>query len=126
MQRRGIGGVFNLNKLCFRLKRKSFFGSGEGEFPTPNGDEDDPMYSDIPKNSRKKSERKPYPTPMKVLISKAKEEKKFRKAEPVRVVEGAPDNGLLVQELVEVAHEVYRARESLIYGLSKIINVVPV
>ncbi|KAF6164584.1 hypothetical protein GIB67_017245 [Kingdonia uniflora] len=126
MQRRGIGGVFNLNKLCFGLTRKSFFASGEGEFPTPNGDEDDPMYSDIPKNSRKKSERKPYPTPMKVLIRRAKEEKISRKAEPARVVEEAPGNGLLVPELVEVAHQVYRARESLIYGLSKIIEVVPV
>ncbi|PQQ05319.1 APO protein 3 mitochondrial [Prunus yedoensis var. nudiflora] len=72
------------------------------------------------------SERKPYPTPMKVLIQRAKEEKEARKAQPCRMLEEPPDNGLLVPELVEVAHQVYRARQSVLFGLSKLLQVVPV
>lgn len=93
---------------------------------TPAGGVDDPMYCDIPKPHRKKSERKPYPTPMKVLIQKAKEEKEARKAQPCRLLEKPPNNGLLVPELVEVAHHVYRARRSLLLGLSKLIQVIPI
>ncbi|KAM1140152.1 hypothetical protein EV1_039840 [Malus domestica] len=63
---------------------------------------------------------------MKVLIRSAKEEKEARKAEPCRMLEESPDNGLLVPELVEVAHQVYQARKSLLFGLSKLVQVVPV
>uniref|UniRef100_A0A2P2NLH0 APO domain-containing protein n=1 Tax=Rhizophora mucronata TaxID=61149 RepID=A0A2P2NLH0_RHIMU len=87
---------------------------------------DDAPYSDIPKPRRDKSERKPYPTPMRVLIQRAKKEKEARKAQPCRMLEHPPDNGLLVPELVEVAHRVYRARESLLSGLAKLVKVVPV
>lgn len=83
-------------------------------------------YSDVPKPSRSKSERKPYVTPMKVLIARAKAEREARKAQPCRVLEEPPDNGLLVPELVEVAHCVYRARRSLLSGLSQLVRVIPV
>ncbi|KAF3457914.1 hypothetical protein FNV43_RR02575 [Rhamnella rubrinervis] len=86
---------------------------------------DDPLYCDVPKPCRKKSERKPYPTSMKVLIQKAKEEKEARRAQPCRLLEHPPDNGLLVPELVKVAHQVYRARQSLLLGLSKLLEVIP-
>ncbi|GAB2281081.1 hypothetical protein Dimus_015690 [Dionaea muscipula] len=90
------------------------------------GQADDPLYSDVPKTRRSKLERKPYPTPMKVLIRRAKEEKKMRKANPCRVLEHPPENGLLVPELIDVAHQVYRARESLLLGISKLVRLVPV
>ncbi|PQQ04633.1 APO protein 3 mitochondrial [Prunus yedoensis var. nudiflora] len=70
------------------------------------------------------SKRKPYPTPMKVLIQRAKEEIEARKAQPCRMLEEPPDNGLLVPKLVEVAHQVYRARQSVLFGLSKLLQVV--
>lgn len=69
-----------------------------------------------------KWQRKPYPTPMKVLISRAKEEKLARKLNPCRVLESAPENGLLVPDLIEVAHRVYNARESLLHGLSVLVE----
>ncbi|KAL6972967.1 APO protein 3, mitochondrial [Sarracenia purpurea var. burkii] len=87
---------------------------------------DDPLYADVPKPSRTKSDRKPYPTPMKVLIRRAKEEREARKAQPCRMLEEPPDNGLLVPDLVEVAHRVYRARESVLFGISKLLGVIPI
>lgn len=85
-------------------------------------DDDDPLYADVPKPRKDKSERKPYPTPMKELIRRAKEEKELRKSQPCRVLEDPPDNGLLVPELVHVAHRVHRCRASLLSGLSAIIH----
>ncbi|XP_042506860.1 APO protein 3, mitochondrial-like [Macadamia integrifolia] len=90
------------------------------------GGDDNPLYVDIPKPCRRKSERKPYPTPMKLLIRRAKAEREARKAEPCRMLEEAPENGLLVPELVEVAHQVYQARGKLLRGLSKLTDAVPI
>ncbi|KAF8390745.1 hypothetical protein HHK36_025272 [Tetracentron sinense] len=123
MHRRVVAGISYLKKLHFRLNPTSFFSSGR----TQTLEGDDPLYTDVPKPRRRKSERKPYPTAMKVLIRRAKEERAARKAEPCRILEEAPDNGLLVPQLIEVAHRVYRARESLLLGLSKLVHVaVPV
>ncbi|KAC9638037.1 hypothetical protein R6Q59_008856 [Mikania micrantha] len=91
----------------------------------PDGDYDN-LYADIPKPAKSKSERKPYPTPMKVLVQRAKQEREARKAQPCKLLEEAPENGLLVPELVGVAHQVYRARELILLGLSKLMNVIPV
>ncbi|KAF2311591.1 hypothetical protein GH714_025067 [Hevea brasiliensis] len=63
---------------------------------------------------------------MKLLIQRAKQEKEARRAQPCRMLEHPPDNGLLVPELVEVAHQVYRARKSLLSGLAKLVKVIPV
>lgn len=65
-------------------------------------------------------------TPMKVLIERAKAERETRKAQPCRVLEEPPANGLLVPELVDVAHRVYQARGSLLFGLSQLVRVIPV
>lgn len=87
---------------------------GEGEGP----------YQDVPRPG-KKWERKPYVTPMKVLIRRAKEEKKGRQENPCQILEHAPGNGLLVPELIEVAHQAHRDRGSLLHGLSKLIEGDP-
>ncbi|XP_076900101.1 APO protein 3, mitochondrial-like [Bidens hawaiensis] len=63
---------------------------------------------------------------MKVLVQRAKQEREARKLQPCKLLEEPPDNGLLVPELVGVAHQVYRARELTLLGLSKLVNVVPV
>ncbi|KAI5435069.1 hypothetical protein KIW84_021773 [Lathyrus oleraceus] len=113
-----------LNRLCHRLNSSISFGS----VTCPVKDEPDDRfpYSDVPNPSRIKSERKPYVTPMKVLIARAKAEREARKAQPCRVLEDPPDNGLLVPELVEVAHRVYRARGYLLSGLGQLVRVIPV
>lgn len=84
------------------------------------------MYRDVPQSPKSKSERKPYVTPMKILIQRAKVEKEARKAQPCRMLEERPDNGLLVPELVNVAHQVYRSREILLSGISKLVKKIPV
>lgn len=88
--------------------------------------DNDHLYADIPKPAKSKSERKPYPTPMKILVQRAKKERKARKEQPCKMLEEPPENGLLVPELVGVAHQVYRARELTLLGLSKLVNVIPV
>ncbi|KAL8160682.1 hypothetical protein V2J09_002219 [Rumex salicifolius] len=75
--------------------------------PTIGGEMDDSLYVDMPTPHKRKAERKPYPTPMKVLIKRAKEESQLRKAHPCRVLEHPPDNGLLVPELIDVAQRVH-------------------
>jgi hypothetical protein len=113
-----------LNRLSHRLNYSLSFTS---ETMLASEDPDDGVpYSDIPNPSRIKSERKPYVIPMKILIARAKAEKEARKAQPCRVLEEPPENGLLVPELVEVAHRVYRARGYLLSGLSQLVRVIPV
>lgn len=66
-----------LSPIFFFASRRTLTLGGEGV--------DDPLYADVPRPCRRKSERKPYPTPMKILIRRAKEEKEARKAQPSRV-----------------------------------------
>ncbi|GMY38446.1 APO protein 3, mitochondrial [Fagus crenata] len=120
MQRRIASEICQLKRLHCRYNQNLYLGSER--IPVLG---DDPLYLDVPKPPQKKSERKPYPTPMKVLIQRAKKDREARKAEPCRLLQDPPDNGLLVPELVHVAHQVYRARQSLISGLSKLLQVVP-
>ncbi|OEL24551.1 APO protein 3, mitochondrial [Dichanthelium oligosanthes] len=92
-------------------------GGGGGE---PEEDEAAP-YADVPRPGRR-WERKPYVTPMKVLIRRAKEERQARRENPCRVLEHPPDNGLLVPHLVGVAHRVHAAREMLLHGLTRLVE----
>uniref|UniRef100_A0A5B7BXR0 APO domain-containing protein n=1 Tax=Davidia involucrata TaxID=16924 RepID=A0A5B7BXR0_DAVIN len=131
-QRKILREILHLKALNCPINPKSGFYLTSGRTLTAGlglggeGDDDDPLYADVPRPRRTKSERKPYPTPMKVMIRRAKEERAARKAQPCRILEEPPDNGLLVPELVDVAHRVYRARESLLLGISKLIHVIPV
>ncbi|KAK4274844.1 hypothetical protein QN277_018014 [Acacia crassicarpa] len=124
MRARVVSDISLLKSLCSRLNRNLLFSS---ERRLNYGDDpDDPLYCDVPKPCRRKSERKPYMTPMKVLIQRAKAEREARKAQPCRMLEEPPDNGLLIPELVEVAHRVYQARQSLLCGLSELVKIIPV
>ncbi|XP_043722396.1 APO protein 3, mitochondrial-like [Telopea speciosissima] len=124
MYKRVSWEIFHPKKLDCQLIPNLMYATGRTH--SLGGGGEDPLYVDIPKPCRRKSERKPYPTPMKVLIRRAKAEREARKAEPCRMLEEAPENGLLVPELVEVAHQVYQARGKLLQGLSKLLDVVPI
>ncbi|KAK7300891.1 hypothetical protein RJT34_11742 [Clitoria ternatea] len=116
-----------LKRLSYRLNTTHSFASETWPASASDYDDDDRFpYSDVPKPRRRKSERKEYVTPMKVLIERAKAEREARKAQPCRVLEEPPANGLLVPELVEVAHRVYQAHRSLLFGLSQLVRVIPV
>ncbi|CAB4292714.1 unnamed protein product [Prunus armeniaca] len=88
MQRRIIWKTCNFTRFHCRLDQKACFESERTL--TLVGDADDPLYADVPRPPRKMSERKPYPTPMKVLIQRAKDEKEARKAQPCRMLEEPP------------------------------------
>ncbi|KAJ0111108.1 hypothetical protein Patl1_01320 [Pistacia atlantica] len=125
MQRRILVQISYSNKLNNFRFTKNAFASYKTHNLNLSGDADDSLYSDVPKPRRDKSERKPYPTPMKVLIQRAKAEREARKSQPVQLLEHPPANGLLVPELVPVAHQVYSAYQSLLSGLSKLVKVIP-
>ena len=118
--------ISQLNKLHCRFNQNSFSSEKTHNFPLFPNKNDDPLYVDVPKPRTDKSERKPYATPMKELIKRAKQEKELRKAQPCRLLEHPPANGLLVPELVDFAHRVYRAHEFLLFGLSKLVRLIPV
>ncbi|KAK7276043.1 hypothetical protein RIF29_17174 [Crotalaria pallida] len=116
-----------LKRLSCRLNATLTFSSETWPQPPPRTDlpGDQISYTDVPIPRRTKRERKPYVTPMKVLIERAKAERKARKAQPCRVLEESPENGLLVPELVEVAHRVYHARRFLLSALSQLLRFLP-
>ncbi|KAF5957162.1 hypothetical protein HYC85_004387 [Camellia sinensis] len=126
MQRKILSEIHGFKVLNSRINLGFHFVTGRRTLTLRVEEEDDPVYADVPKPCRTKSERKPYPTPMKVLIRRAKEEREARKAQPCRMLEEPPDNGLLVPQLVELAHRVYRARESVLFGISKLVPVIRV
>ncbi|KAG0467003.1 hypothetical protein HPP92_018583 [Vanilla planifolia] len=86
-----------------------------------NEEDHESLYMDVPMPGIK-WERKPYPTPMKVLICRAKGEKQARKENPCRILGHAPENGLLVPELIEVANKVHCNGILLLRGLSKLVE----
>ncbi|KAL5813241.1 hypothetical protein ACOSQ3_028191 [Xanthoceras sorbifolium] len=127
MQRRILSQFSPSIKVDFRFTQNLLFSSyNEPQNLNLTADSGDPLYSDVPKPRRDKSERKPYPTPMKMLIRRAKEDREARKAEPVKLLQHPPENGLLLPQLVHVAHQVYRAHHSLLSGLSQLLRFIPV
>jgi hypothetical protein len=74
---------------------------------------------DLPRPARYKFERRSCPTPMKVLIQRVKAE--VRKLNSCGTLE-SHDNGLLIPELVPIAHRVYKAKTNLLNSLSKMVN----
>lgn len=83
-----------------------------------------PKHVDLPE-PLPKGQRKPLPTPLKVLIRRAKEEKTLNREAEQRVLH-PPENGLLVPELIKVSHEVYQASITVRLGVSKLLKVLSV
>ncbi|WCJ36351.1 hypothetical protein M5689_017555 [Euphorbia peplus] len=123
MQRRISCRYFLSNRLHSCFQYLSFSSQNSLDLPVVTQDH---IYTDVPKPRRDKGERKPYQTPINILIRRAKLEKQTRMAYPCRLLDHPPENGLLVPQLVEVAHSVYRAHQSLLPGLAKLIKVIPV
>ncbi|GLJ38772.1 hypothetical protein SUGI_0790490 [Cryptomeria japonica] len=76
-----------------------------------------------------KRKKKPYPRPIKEIIRDARKIKKRSKLEEAKMEErvlGPPENGLLVPDLIPVAHQVLEARKILVKNLVKLLDVIPV
>ncbi|XP_059625682.1 APO protein 3, mitochondrial-like [Cornus florida] len=81
-------------------------------------------YTDLPRKL-KLSERKPWVTSVNELKRKARLENEERLV--VREVTlSPPENGLLVKELVPIAHEVFAARAQLLACVSRVAMSIPV
>ncbi|CAN6273081.1 unnamed protein product [Urochloa humidicola] len=108
--------------------RARWLHGGSGGGGEQEAEDEAAPYADVPRPGRR-WERKPWVTPMKVLIRRAKEERQARRENPCRALEHPPENGLLVPHLVEVAHRVHVARERLLHGLTRLVegeNAIPV
>ncbi|KAK9281331.1 hypothetical protein L1049_004230 [Liquidambar formosana] len=77
-------------------------------------------YVELPKKL-KKTERKPWVISINELKRKARLEKRVRQ-EAHEITLRPPENGLLVKELVPVAHEVYAARAELFTCVSRVVE----
>lgn len=83
-----------------------------------------PQNVDLPADLPQ-TKKKPFPIPVKELRRAARERQKNKKGRPRRPI-GPPRNGLLVPELIPVAHEVFEARTQLVNGVAELLKVVPV
>ncbi|KAK1311405.1 hypothetical protein QJS10_CPA08g01900 [Acorus calamus] len=72
-----------------------------------------------------KNKKKPYAIPLKKMHRAAKTDKKLAEMGIEKHLE-PPKNGLLVPDLIPVAHEVLEAWKILIKGLSQLLTVIPV
>ncbi|KAK9678479.1 hypothetical protein RND81_11G214400 [Saponaria officinalis] len=72
-----------------------------------------------------KDKKKPFPIPIKEIQRRGRAEKKLAQMGVEKLLE-PPANGLLVPELIPVAHEVLAAWKDLIKGLAQLLHVVPV
>ncbi|KAF6175140.1 hypothetical protein GIB67_022821 [Kingdonia uniflora] len=73
----------------------------------------------------RKSERKPFVVGVNELKRRARMEKEM-KQEPIKIILRPPENGILVKNLVPVAHQVYTARLELFTCVSKVMECIPV
>lgn len=81
-----------------------------------------PQNVDLPADMPK-TKKKPFPIPVKELRRAARERQKNKKGRPRRPI-GPPKNGLLVPELIPVAHKVFEARTKLVNGVAELLKVV--
>lgn len=81
-------------------------------------------YADLPMK-RKKSERKPWVTSISELKRRARQERKEKQMVHEKILR-PPENGLLVKELIPVAHEVYAARSELLACVSRVVRRIAV
>lgn len=73
----------------------------------------------------KKSERKPPVTSFNELKRQARLKKKERE-KVHEIILQPPENGLLVQQLVPIAHEVYAARSELLSTVSTLVKYIDI
>jgi hypothetical protein len=86
--------------------------------------EQQPQNVDLPE-LHPKNKKKPFPVPIKKMLQASRREKRLAQMHIEKPLE-PPKNGLLVPELVPVAHEVLDNWKVLIRGLSQLLNVVSV
>ncbi|CAA6663984.1 unnamed protein product [Spirodela intermedia] len=112
LRRRLLAQASGEERLLVRLADIASLSSASAESPCGGGGgggEEEAPYADVPRRGRR-WERKPYPTPVKELVRQAKAERRARLANPCRVIEHPPDNGLLVADLSPFCEEVHVGR----------------
>ncbi|KAG8644841.1 APO protein 1, chloroplastic isoform X1 [Manihot esculenta] len=92
--------------------------------PTGKKQQSYPQNVDLPPILPKKK-KKPYPIPFMLIKKAARRDKKLAEMGIEKPLE-PPKNGLLVPDLIPVAHEVLDAWKVLIKGVAQLLHVIPV
>lgn len=82
------------------------------------------IYTRLPRKL-KKDERKPWVTDINILKSKARKERKQRHMVKEKILQ-PPENGLLVKELVPIAHQVYASRSELFACVARLSKTIAI
>ncbi|KAL8168357.1 hypothetical protein V2J09_009856 [Rumex salicifolius] len=86
--------------------------------------EANPQNVDLPPALPKKK-KKPFPVPIQIIQRNARADRKLAELGVEKPLE-PPKNGLLVPELIPLAHEVVDAWKDLIKGVAQLLHVIPV
>lgn len=73
----------------------------------------------------KKDERKPWVTNINLLKRMARKERKHRQMVKEKILR-PPENGLLIKELVPIAHQLYASRRELFACVARLAKTIPV
>ncbi|KAJ4839877.1 APO protein 1, chloroplastic [Turnera subulata] len=92
--------------------------------PSVNKEDPNPQNVDLPR-ALPKRKKKPYPIPFKKIQREAKRERKLAEQGIEKPLK-PPKNGLLVPDLIPLAHEVLDAWKVLIKGVAQLVHVIPV
>ncbi|GAB2227415.1 hypothetical protein Droror1_Dr00009236 [Drosera rotundifolia] len=84
-----------------------------------------PQNVDLPPQPAPIKKKKPFPVPLTQILRTSRTEKKLGQM-GIETPLKAPDNGLLVQEMIPLAHEVFDAWKDLIRGLAQLLQAIPV
>lgn len=118
-------GLESLHKGELPISRTIFCTSQKpGRGPSISKQKPFPQNVDLPaKLPRKK--KKPFPIPFRKIQKAAREDRKLAQMGIEKPLE-PPKNGLLVPDLIPLAHEVLEAWKMLIKGVAQLSHVIPV
>lgn len=120
---RRVRSILNLDDIVTHNSIANFIGIIKLKHPCG-------MYStgstfmELPRR-RKRCERKPWVTHITELKRIGRRERKERQMVKEKIV-WPPENGLLVKELIPIAHEVYAARTELFACVSRVVKSIAI
>lgn len=82
------------------------------------------IFTELPRR-RKKCERKPWVTDINELKRMGRRERKERQMVKEKILR-PPENGLLVKELIPVAHDVFAARTELLACVTRVAKSITI
>lgn len=119
---RRVRSILNLHDMITYYSTANLFGirlkHHSGMYSTGS------ISTELPRKC-KKCERKPWVTHINELKRMARRERKERQMVKEKIL-GPPENGLLVKELIPVAHDVFAARTELLACVTRVAKSIAI